>query len=98
VLGGVLADDPFADRCLSDSGHDREIHRVPPAVRIDLTKRGRAGPRDFQQLGPQLRGICSSQSQRCTEGTRFVPSTRTVRVQAVVRQLSDVDDRSRSIR
>jgi hypothetical protein len=92
-------DDPAAtDRCLSDCSCHFEIDRVAPAVRVELTQLRLAGPRDFQQLGPQLRSISGRQPKRSSEDAGFVSPPRAVRIQAVVRQLSHVDDCSPSIR
>jgi hypothetical protein len=91
-------DPPATDDGISGLGHHGEIDRVSLTVPVAFPGFRVAGPCDFQQLGPQPWSGGSRQAERAGEDPRFVPSPWAIQVEAVVGQLSKIDDRPRSVR
>jgi len=91
-------DPPATDGGSTDCRRHREVDRVSLTVKIAFTAFRIACPCDFQQLAPQDWSIGGCQAECHGEDSRFVPPSWTIGIQAVLRQLSKIDDRSRSVR
>jgi hypothetical protein len=78
-------------------GLHKELNAVPLTVLIAHPQHRFFRSRGLEQCLPQFRGICPRKPERLKKNTRFMPSTRTTRIQAIVTQLSDVDYRPVSI-